>query len=260
MKPRELSICGMAAVRALFEKEPDSIRRLFFDEDVSRKIGAMTSALAKSRRVYRMITPEELEKVSGTVHHGGIVAVVEDRPPADVTEEQLQIWAAAKAPLLLLDRIGNPHNLGAIARTAAFFGIEAIVVPDVPEQAMPSESAYRVAEGGLQYVQVWRVQSLAEFCSALAKSHDVLGAAAASGTQSVAKWFAERSRSQFKTIRPVALVLGNEEQGLATNVAAACTAHVHLPGKTDRVESLNVSVAAGVLMWEIWGRRSGGVI
>lgn len=258
MKPREISVCGLPAVQALFESNPDAIRRLFFDEDMSRRIGGITSALAKSRRVYRLITPEELEKVSGTIHHGGIVAVIDEPLIGDVTEEQLHAWVEKRAPLLLLDRIGNSHNLGAIARTAAFFGVEAIIIPDVPEQALPSESAYRVAEGGLQYVSVWRVQDLAFFCRELGRHYDVLGSAVSSTAQSVAGWLAERSRSEFKNARQLALVLGNEETGLSINVAAACTAHVHLPGKTDRIESLNVSVAAGILMWEIWGRRLRG--
>jgi len=133
--------------------------------------------------------------------------------------------------------------------------VEAMIIPDAPEQALPSESAYRIAEGGLQYVSVWRVQDLAFFCRELAKRYDVLGASVSAGTQSVAGYLAERSRSDFKSARQFALVLGNEETGLSTNVAAACTAHVHLPGHTERVESLNVSVAAGILMWEIWGRR-----
>ncbi|HEY9154776.1 MAG TPA: RNA methyltransferase [Opitutaceae bacterium] len=255
MKPREISVCGLAAVRALFERDPEAIRRLFFDEPTSKRLGAMTSALAKLRRVYRLVNAEELEKISGTVHHGGVVAVIEEPMLGDVTEPQLEEWVAKRAPLLILDRIGNSHNLGAIARTAAFFGVEAIIIPDVPEQALPSESAYRIAEGGLQYVSVWRVQDLAFFCSELAKRYDVLGASVSAGTQSVAGFLAERSRSDFKSSRQFALVLGNEETGLSTNVAAACTAHVHLPGRTDRVESLNVSVAAGILMWEIWGRR-----
>jgi TrmH RNA methyltransferase len=254
MKAKEIPICGIAAVGALFDKDPEAIRRLFFDEETSRRLGKMTSALAKLRRVYRLVTPEELEKISGTVHHGGIVAVIEVQPPPAVTEDQLRSWATAKTPLLILDRIGNPHNLGAIVRSAAFFGIEAVIVADVPEQAMPSESAYRVAEGGLEYVQIWTVTSLANFCRELGRSHDVLGTSVVSGTQSITKWFAQRSRSAFLKLRPIALVLGNEEQGLASDVATVCTARVHLPGKTEQVESLNVSVAAGVLMWEIWGR------
>jgi len=258
MKPREISICGLAAVRALFEKHPEAIRRLFFDEEMSRKLGAMTSALAKLRRVYRLVNAEELEKISGTVHHGGVVAVIDEPILGDVTEEQLETWVANRAPLLILDRIGNSHNLGAIARTAAFFGVEAIIIPDVPEQALPSESAYRVAEGGLQYVSVWRVQDLPFFCRDLAQRYDVLGAAVSPVAQSVAAYLADRSRSEFKSGRQFALVLGNEETGLSTNVAASCTAHVHLPGKTNQVESLNVSVAAGILMWEIWGRRLRG--
>ena len=75
-RPTELHLCGLAAVKARFENAPGSIVRLFFDEATSRKIAPMCKALAAARKVYRCVPPAELEKISGTLHHGGVVAVV----------------------------------------------------------------------------------------------------------------------------------------------------------------------------------------
>jgi len=245
MNKNELVVCGMTAVQTRFQRDPGSMLRLFFDEPTSKKIGNLCKALAAARKVYRCVEPNELELISGTVHHGGIVAVVTAPVlraplPADLTR-----WAEARTPVLLLDRIGNAHNLGAIARTAAFFGVEHIVLPFSPVAALPGEAAYRVAEGGLDFVTVWRVGQLGRFIKDLiAVGYDVIGAASRGG----------RADAAAQTERPMAVVLGNEEHGLAAEVAAECTRLVTLTG-SGRIESLNVSVAGSILLWECFGKR-----
>ncbi|MBP6508563.1 MAG: RNA methyltransferase [Opitutaceae bacterium] len=247
MKPKELTICGLAAVRARFAREPNSIQRLFFDRATSRQIGALCQALAQAKKIYRCVEPAELEKIAGSVHHGGIVAVVNAPGPRRPRAEDLKNWAAQRAPVLVLDRIGNAHNLGALARTAAFFGVQHLVIPESPVAARPNDAAYRVAEGGLERVTVWTVASLPEFLAGLrATGYAVIGAATRGG----------RPETATKKGEAVALVLGNEEHGLEPKVAAACTRLVTIPGG-NAVESLNVSVAGAVLLWELIGRRPG---
>ena len=251
MPTRDLTICGLAAVRAQFAADAGALRRLYFDYPTGRKIGMMCRALAKAKKVYRCVEEAELEKIAGTVHHGGIVAVIaapEWRAPAAA---ELRDWARRGEPVLVLDRVGNAHNLGAIARTAAFFGVPRIVVPDNPAAARPGDAAYRVAEGGLAHVEVLCVRDLAALLRELAAAgYDVIGAATR-GAASLAGAKEQASRSG-KKLR--ALVLGSEEHGLAPEVAAACARLVTIPG-SGRVESLNVSVAAAVLIWELLARR-----
>lgn len=247
----ELKLCGLAAVRARFARDAGSIQRLYFDYATGRTIGVMCKALAAAKRIYRCVEPAELEKIAGTIHHGGIVAVVVAAELRAPTAEEVRHWAAKRAPLLLLDRIGNAHNLGAIVRTAAFFGVERLVLPHDVAAAMPNDAAYRVAEGGFESLAVYRVPDLAAFARDLrAAGYDVVGAAARGG--------ALGRRDGDAADRPLALVLGNEEHGLAPQVATACTRLVTIPG-TTAVESLNVSVAAAVLIWELVARsRRGG--
>jgi len=249
MKTKEIPVCGLGAVQARFKANPGSIKRLFFDQATGRKIGAMCKALAAARKVYRCLEPADLEKVAGTLHHGGIVAIVEQMALRSPTIDQVRTWARERAPLLLLDRIGNAHNLGAIARTAAFFGVKHIVVPNHPQQALPGEAAHRVAEGGLESVEILCVKDLAAFCRGIAPFYRVVGTSVIG-----AKPLQKVSQADAHGVaKPVALVLGNEEHGLAPEVAAACTVLVTIPG-SGRVESLNVSVAAAVLCWEFFGR------
>lgn len=238
-----LRLCGLPAVRARFQRDPASIQRLYFDHATGRQIGIVCKALAAARKIYRCVEPAELEKVAGSVHHGGVVAVVSPPELREPALGEVRRWVNRRAPVLVLDRIGNAHNLGAIARTAAFFGVEHVVLPRDPAAAVPNDAAYRIAEGGLEYVTVWQAADLVRWLRDLAGAgYEVVGAATRGGIEKVV------------TDAPVALVLGNEETGLAPAVAAACTRTVTLAG-SGKIESLNVSVAAGVLLHTLLARR-----
>ena len=245
----ELRVCGLTAVRARFARDPGSIQRLFFDYATGRQVGVISKVLAQTKKIYRCVEPAELEKIAGTVHHGGIVAVVTMKPLRPVTTAEVQEWQQRRESLVILDRIGNAHNLGAIARTVAFFGVPRIVIPDNSAAARPNDAAYRVAEGGLEHVEVRLASDLSSLVRDLvAAGYDVVGAATRGGR-------ADATARRAGDAKPMALVLGNEEQGLAPEVTSACTRLVTIPG-SGKVESLNVSVAAAVLMWELFARRN----
>jgi RNA methyltransferase, TrmH family len=249
----ELKLCGMAAVRARFQRDAKSIHRLYFDYATGRKIGLMCKALAAARKIYRCVEPAELEKIAGTVHHGGIVAVTDANPAAPATPSDLALWFRRRESLLVLDRVSNAHNLGAIARTAAFFRVPRILISDDPSAARPNDAAYRVAEGGLEFVEVRTMPSGPAFLRDLAAAgYEVVGAATRGGVRMASPL---RKDPRAPDAAPVALVLGNEEHGLDPGLAAACSRLVTIPG-SDGVESLNVSAAAAVLMWELLGPRS----
>jgi TrmH RNA methyltransferase len=248
MKGSEITICGLAAVRARFQRDASSIVRLFFDLPRSKRVGIICRTLAAARKVYRCVEPAELERIAGSVHHGGIVAVVEDRLPAAAAAEDAGAWLRRRENLVVLDRVGNAHNLGAIARTAAYLGVPRIVIAGDPAAARPGAAAYRVAEGGLDSLEVLSVADVADFLRRLsAAGFDVVGAATRGGSP---------ARGAAAPPAPWALVLGNEEHGLAKEVESACTRLVSIPG-SGRVESLNVSVAAAILIHEL-GRKGGG--
>ncbi|WP_324726029.1 RNA methyltransferase [Actomonas aquatica] len=240
-----LNLCGLAAVSARWARDPDSVQRLFFDYATGRKIGAMTKAMAQARKVYRCVEPAELEKIAGSVHHGGIVAVVDAPRLASPVRGDPERWARERVPVLVLDRIGNAHNLGAVARTAAFFGVKHIIIPDTPEAAKPNDAAFRVAEGGLEALTVWQPRNLVALLRDMeAAGYELVGAATRDGRDRV---------SEIEPGKPVAILLGNEEHGLSPELDALCTRRVTLAG-SGAVESLNVSVAGAILMDRVWGR------
>ncbi|MGH7995634.1 MAG: TrmH family RNA methyltransferase [Opitutaceae bacterium] len=245
MPGAELKICGLEAVRARFRRDAASIQRLYFDYRTSRQVGVITKALAGRRRVYRCVNPAELERISGTVHHGGIVAVAALPLPAPIAAADLKAWAKGGEPVLVLDRIGNAHNLGALARTAAFFGARRLVLTEDPAAARPNDAAYRVAEGGFEHLAVHATADLPAFLRALASAgYDVVGAATKGGAALTPPPKGAGGR--------VAVVLGNEEHGLAPETARACARLVTVPG-SGRMESLNVSAVGAVLLWACLG-------
>ena len=247
-----LRVAGLPAVAALFERSPERVERLFFDARMQPHAASFCRVLAVSRRPYRLVEPAELERVAGTVLHGGIVAVARPRPIPAFDAEAAKRWAAADGkPLLLLDGIGNPHNLGALARTAAFFGLPRMVISDDPAQAAPSDAAHRIAEGGLDRIELYRATQLPAALKRLRASYRVLGTALGRGRalEAVERDLTTRRNgdSAASRHRPIALVLGNEEQGLGPATLAACEEIVTIPG-AGGVQSLNVSAAAAILI------------
>jgi TrmH RNA methyltransferase len=147
--------------------------------------------------------------------------------------------------LLFLDGIGNPHNLGAIARTAAFFGLTRLAITDNPAQAAPSEAAYRVSEGGLVWLDIYRMHRLPDMLRRLSPFYTVVGTALGTGAPMPMQKLATGSK-------PVCLVLGNEEEGMSAAALAVCEHVATLPG-AGPIQSLNVAATAAILIHAITG-------
>ncbi len=228
------TICGLNAVTALFRHRPEAVERLFYTEEMKALVGPWCASLASQHKPYRMLGPEEMNAASYTTHHGGIAAVARCKDVAI-----LDLNAIPKYPfLLVLDGIGNPHNLGAIARSAAFFGVKAMLIGEAPGHAMPSDAAYRVAEGGLEMLDLYRTRMLPQAIDAMRKHYRTVATALGPDVANV---------TDLPRDRPIALVLGNEEEGVATDVLAVCRRRVRIVG-AGKLQSLNVAQAAAVLL------------
>jgi TrmH RNA methyltransferase len=232
-----LRICGFAAVTALFERDPRRVERLFFEDRVKGAVGPFCRTLAGARKPYRQVDKAELARVAGTPLHGGVVAIAGPRPLVEFDRSAVRIWAKNGKPLLVLDGIGNPHNLGAIARSAAFFGLERMILAARPDQALPSDASYRIAEGGLEHLDLHRAPLPAALFE-MRPAYRMIGTALGHG----------QVPSSLESGPPVALVFGNEETGLDPATIAACDQIWSIPG-SGRVQSLNVAAAAAILLY-----------
>lgn len=255
----ELAVCGFETVMAIAKASPELVQRFFYLPERARDFGFLCAALAAARKAYRIVSATELEKLSGTVHHQGVVAMIRNEEPLRVGHALVRGWADSGRRIVVLDRVGDDHNFGSIARSAAFFGWDAIVVGDDDGAVRLSTSAYRVARGALSRITVYRDDSAAAFVERCTGILPTVGADHRAPDE-IRMFAATLSKSSpggriagTGVGRACALVLGNEETGLSESVRKACTRLVRIAG-TGTVESLNVSQAAAVLLYELGPR------
>lgn len=237
-EPEFARIAGMAAVSAVFAKAPDRVARLFFEARAKQQVAALCATMVATRRPFREVSSEELTRIAGTPMHGGVVALAQPAAIGQLDVQEAERWAHDRTPLLVLDGVGNPHNLGAIIRTAAFFGVRRVVLSDHTSQALPSDASVRVAEGGFEHITVYRAHNLPRMLTRLQGSYQVIGTAAIGGVAPNALRLGGKAAT---------LVLGNEEHGLSRATLEACQYIVTLPG-AGAVQSLNVAATAAVLI------------
>jgi TrmH RNA methyltransferase len=164
-----------------------------------------------------------------------------------VLDVEALVRARDPRAIVALDEVGNPHNVGAIVRSAAFFGAGAVLVEGPEDRAPMLPAAVRVAQGGAEHVAMARTSDLAPALRRMAAAGIAVVGADVRG---------QKSLSAFRWPRQVVIVLGNEGEGMKRSVREACTELLVIEG-SGAVESLNVSVAAGVLLasWAASSRR-----
>jgi TrmH RNA methyltransferase len=250
----ELAVCGYNAVRALGERHPDTINRLFLREDLMHDFGTICKTLAERQRPYKLCDDEELERISKSRGHQGVVAMIYEPDIDEIDEVDIDAWADDGRTGLVLHNITNDHNLGAICRSAAFLDCPICVLSE-PSRTMPlTTSAYRVAEGGIEYIAFRYATRTAALVRSLSRRIITIGTdmRARQRLRDLPKITAEyMERAHLKKRPGFAIIMGNEETGLPPAVKDACTALVRVPG-TGYVESLNVAQAATLFLEEIY--------
>ncbi|MBL8682749.1 MAG: RNA methyltransferase [Myxococcales bacterium] len=185
----------------------------------------------------RVLSVDSLDRMCESTHHEGVVLLVRPTPPLGV-DAVAETLIRTKGFALALDRVRNPHNIGAILRSAAFFGIDVVLLEAPEGQRVLTPAAVRVAEGGAEHVVTARCASL----------EDALARIRRKGIRIVGTDRAAKERLFDAALRgPCVLVMGNEREGLSDAVRSQCDGLVSIAG-TSRVDSLNVSVAAGILL------------
>jgi 23S rRNA (guanosine2251-2'-O)-methyltransferase len=248
---------GLHAVQALLERDPQRVLRLLVArgrEDA--RMTALLAAAARAQRPVERVDAARLEKLAVEGVHQGVVAEVRPLPTWDedrLTTELGRLQQAAEeggAPfrplLLVLDGVQDPHNLGACLRTADACGALAVVIPR-DRAAQLNATVRKVAAGAAETTPVVAVTNLARCLRDLKDAGLWVVGAAGEASQAAA---------QADLSGPVALVMGAEGTGLRQLTRQHCDVMVRLPS-LGAVESLNVSVAAGMLLYEAVRQRGG---
>ena len=250
----ELAVCGLNAALAAAEYNPLKINRLFLREDRLKLFTGICKKLAERKRPYKICDDEELERISKSVHHQGVVLMIEEPLIEPLSHEDLDLWANEGKTGLLLHSVGNDHNLGAIARAAAFFDAHFLVVNEKDSEARLTTSAYRIAEGGMEHIVVRKVTNTAAFLKDASKCIITAGTDVRARLRiGDMKTVLTEKRKKFKIAGTTGLVLalGNEETGLPLNVKEQCSCVFRIPG-TGNIQSLNVAQAAALFLHELY--------
>ncbi|WP_283707176.1 23S rRNA (guanosine(2251)-2'-O)-methyltransferase RlmB [Lactococcus cremoris] len=219
----------------------DLVNKLYVQEDLRGKNVEKIKELARIKKVNISWTPKtELNKLTENGVHQGFMARVSEFAYADLATLLPELAEKAEATILILDELTDPHNLGSIARTADATGVDAIIIPKHRAVGI-TPTAVKASTGALQHVPVVRVTNLSQTLDKLKSAGFWIFGTDMDGTV----------YSKWNTKGKIALIIGNEGHGIGQNLKKQVDEMITIP-MVGHVQSLNASVAASVLMYEVF--------
>jgi 23S rRNA (guanosine2251-2'-O)-methyltransferase len=243
-------IFGVHEAQAALDYAPKKIKQAWVDQKrQDERVQSLVKGLQKHNIRAEKADRKKLDNLSKGSNHQGIILEVE--MPAMRSESDLKavVESGRQVPFwLILDHVQDPQNLGACLRTADAAGVQGVIV--TKDQAVGITPAVcKVASGAAETVPVYQVTNLSRTISWLKEQGIWIAGAAGE---------AEKTIYEVDVNMPLALVMGAEEKGMRRLTREQCDFLVKIPMQGS-VESLNVSVAAGVLIYEIVRQRLGGI-
>jgi TrmH RNA methyltransferase len=221
----------------VFQRRRGDVRRIAFVRDLRTQLEDLSEWAEESGIPSREEPSSELDRLAQSNQHEGVVLLTAPRRWLK-PKELGALLSERRGVAVALDRVRNPQNIGAVLRSAAFFGIDAALLGAPAPHPGLSPFALRVAEGGAEHLELSRTTDLAETLSGLrARGVRVIGADS----------HAEAGVAELQPTRPCVLVFGHEREGLGSRIRAQCDQLLEIRG-SGAVESLNVGVAAGIFM------------
>lgn len=244
MRYEEFTIEGRNAVLEAFRAGKTVDKIFLLDGNNDGPISSIIREAKKNDTIINYVTKERLDQMSETGKHQGAIAYIAAYEYAEL-EDILKIAEEKGEPpfLILLDNIEDPHNLGAIIRTANLVGAHGVIIPKRRAAGLTATVA-RTSAGALNYTPVAKVTNLSTTIEDLKKR----------GLWFVCADMAGEIMYNVNLKGPIGLVIGNEGEGVSRLVKEKCDYNAQIPMKGD-IDSLNASVAAGVLAYEILRQR-----
>lgn len=209
-------------------------------------VKTITHEARKQHTIISYVSKERLDQLSETHHHQGVIAIAAAYDYASVDDILAKAREKGEAPFIfLLDGIEDPHNLGAIIRTANLAGAHGVIIPKHRAVGLTATVA-RTSAGALNFTPVAKVTNLGAAMDELKKE----------GLWFVCADMKGEVMYRQNLTGPIGLVIGNEGEGVSRLVREKCDFTASIPMKGD-IDSLNASVAAGVLAYEIVRQRMG---
>jgi 23S rRNA (guanosine2251-2'-O)-methyltransferase len=238
---------GLHSIQAALDYSPDKIIRVWIDEHrIDKRLGKLIDDLAVLGIEPEQVDRKKLDRLADGNNHQGIA--MEVTMPGELSESDLKTMVenlTANALLLVLDNVQDPHNLGACLRTADATGVHGVVITKDKATGI-TPTVCKVASGAAETVPVYQVTNLARTLRWLkAEGLWIMGAAGE----------AEQTVYQADLTVPIALVIGAEGSGLRRLTKENCDLLIKVP-MLGKIESLNLSVATGVFLYEAVRQRS----
>ena len=240
MRYNEYTIEGRNAITEAF-KAGKTIDKLFVLEHIKEShINTIIKEARKQGTIVRFVPKERLDQMSETGAHQGVIAYVAAYEYATVEDILKNAEDKGEAPFVfVLDEIEDPHNLGAIIRTANLSGAHGVIIPRNRAAGLTS-TVVKASAGAINYTPVAKVTNIAQTIDAL-KEKGIWFAAADMGGEPM---------YNIDLTGAIGIVIGNEGKGVSRLVKEKCDFIASIPMKGD-IDSLNASVAAGVLAFEV---------
>lgn len=243
-------IAGLHSVRTALGHGTGSVTELWIEaRRRDRRIRELISLARDAEVKIHQVSADELEKlVPGTTHQGVAARTIIASARSEQALEQLLDSLDSPPILLILDGVQDPHNLGACLRSADGAGVHAVVTPKDRSVGL-TPTACKVASGAAESVPFFQVTNLARTLKRLKEERNIWLVGAAGD--------ADQSLYNIDLTGPLGLVMGGEEKGMRRLTLEACDYLVNLP-MLGEVESLNVSVATGICLYEAMRQRNLG--
>lgn len=223
-----------------------TINKLWLAENAQKQLTMPIVAEAKKNGIIvQFVDKRKLDQMAGNVQHQGVVAQVAAYEYAEVDDLIARAKEAGETPfLLILDEIEDPHNLGSILRTADCTGVHGVIIPKRRSVGLTA-TVSKTSAGAVEYVPVARVTNIAQTIEELKEQGIWVAGADVS---------AEQNMYRSDLTMPLAVVIGNENKGIGRLIKEKCDFLLKLP-MFGQINSLNASVAAGVIMYEVVRQR-----
>ena len=235
---------GFHAITRRLQKSPETCVRLLCLERRNPRLLAVIDLARKSSISVKFESRELLDKLSDYQKHQGCMLEISASASSALTFQELTQGLGQQSLILVLDGVQDPHNLGACLRSADATGVDAVIIPkDRAVKLTPT--ARKVAAGGAETVPVLEVTNIARCLQDLKQAGVWIYGTSGDATELI---------YDFKFDSPVALVMGSEGEGLRRLTMEQCDHLMKLPMQ-GAVESLNVSVATGICLYEILRSR-----
>ena len=245
MKPEEEILYGVHPVLEMLRSHR-IVTRVYLSVNRGEKEAVEIEAHTRQQKIALIrVRKEELDRMAGTTHHQGVVALVAREADHDLSSLFSVAEKRGEPPFfILIDSVEDPRNLGAILRTAESAGVHGVIIPKRRAAGL-SPVVSKTAAGATAHLPIVRVTNLSQTIDALKKEWvNIVGMDANS----------PNSYLQFDFKTPVAILVGGEGKGLHPKIMKRCDQIVSLPMR-GVVESLNVSVATGIVAYEVLRQR-----